>query len=146
MLNNITFGCAKSIAFSKKVISLSSSAHFAACDFIFLFEFTQEKERASRVAQLLRALWTSTVSRIFSCFSRFPLFSFFFFLSLASLAVQRERLDRWMGDDSVQRGVRNFHARMSRRAGQAAPAAHTGETHESTGSLLVATTGGIVYV
>lgn len=88
-----------------------------------------EKERASRVAQLLRAAWTSTVLRALSCFSRFPLA--FFFLSLVSLAVQRERLDRWMGDDSVQRGVRNFHARTSRRAGQAAPAAHTGETHES---------------
>lgn len=71
---------------------------------------------------------------------------FFFFLSLVSLAVQRERLDRWMGDDSVQRGVRNFHARTSRRAGQAAPAAHTGETHESGVVACRYHRGYIVYV
>jgi len=132
VLNNVTFDCAKSIALPRKVINLSSSPR----DFIFLPEFTQEKEREGRRerASFARRSASSRGLNVdgLACTLVFLSFSSrFFFLSLVSLAVQRERLDRWMGDDSVQRGVRNFHARTSRRAGQAAPAAHTGETHES---------------
>lgn len=144
MLNKITLGYAKSIALPTKVINLSLSAHPGsqrAISFFFYLGFTRERE--PRIAQLLRATRTSSTSRVSSYFSRFPLF-----FSLPRRSRGPTRAERWAGsidglrDDSVQRGVRNFHARTSRRAGQAAPAAHTGETHKS-GSLLVATTGGI---
>lgn len=135
----IRIGRAKSIALPTKVINLPLSPHTGARfhrPLFFFFSFlasSRGRKRASSLGFLFarpgRAS-TAVHSRSLSL-SLSP--ARFFFLSLASLAVQRERNDgagddRW-GDDSVQRGVRNFHARTSRRDG-AAPAAHAGETQD----------------
>jgi len=135
MLNKITLGYVKSIVLPTKVINLSL-AQLIACDFIFFTQSLREKE--SRVSLSFFARPGHRRPRVSSCFSRF-----FFFFSLPHRS--RGPTERWAGsidglrDDSVQRGVRNSHAWTSRRA---APAAHTGETHES-GSLLVAANRGV---
>jgi len=142
-LNRNSLGCAKSIALLTKVINLLLSVHPGsqrAISFFFLRRvYARKKEIAARGSASSRAQDVDGLVNIlvFLSFS-----SLFFSPSRSNESGTMGRLDRWMGDDSVQRGVRNFHARASRRAGKAAPAAHTGETHES-GSLLVATTGGV---
>lgn len=140
-------GYAKSIGLPTKVINLSLSAHPGSQRFhyyyFFLTQSLREKEKFARHSASSREPDIVNLARVFVFLS----FSSFFF-PLPCRSRGPTRAERWAGsidglrDDSVQRGVRNFHARTSRRAGQAAPAAHTSETHES-GSLLVATIGGV---
>lgn len=99
-----------------------------------------EKERASRVAQLLRAAWTSTISRALSCFSRFPL-AFFFSPSSLSRYNENGSIDGW-GMILCNEGCGIF---MPERAGarDRRPPRRIQARHTSPGSLLVATTGSI---
>lgn len=94
------------------------------CDFTITFFFLPSwRARCSHVGNLV-----CTFPIVFTRFS-FSLFLFPFFpstLSRSSGSGTMGRHDRWTRDDSVQRGVRNFHARTSRtRAGSRQPPRRT---------------------
>lgn len=160
----------KSIALPTKVINLFIilTLRFATCDFIFFFfllSFFYQVCARKRVCAASLGFFARPEHRrsyTFSCFSRCLSLSLSRYLSLSlPLSLVRSlffspsplsrsnesgtmgRLDRW-GDDSVQRGVRNFHARTSRRG--TAPTAHTSETYGGVVACRCYHRGCIVYV
>lgn len=141
MLNNVTFGCAKSIALPRKVINLSSPPYPAVCTTSFFYPGSRKKKRESfaRRSASSRGL-DIDVSRALSCFSRFPL-AFFFSPSSLSRYNENGSIDGW-GMILCNEGCGIF---MPERAGarDGRPPRRIQARHTSPGSLLVATTGGI---